>query len=75
LAWNFERSDRARAAVLAALVDAKTHYYSDYVTVVKDLGQRFESYKQAYAEADMERGVSRLEDVTTAVDAAIASTP
>jgi hypothetical protein len=70
LAWNFETSDRARSAVLAALVDAKETYSGDYEAVVADLGQRFDSYQSAYSQAQIDPGVSRLQDVTTAVEAA-----
>jgi len=73
LAWNFETSDRARSAVLAALADAKSTYPADYEAVVTDLGQRFDSYQAAYSQAQIERGVSRLQDVTTAVEAAEAA--
>jgi hypothetical protein len=73
LAWNFETSDRARSAVLAALVDAKKTYPADYGAVVADLGTRFDSYQAAYPEAQIERGVSRLQGVTSAVEAAEAA--
>jgi len=75
LAWNFETSDRARAAVLAALVDAKQNHPDDYGKVVNDLRQRFSSYESAYAEAKIDRGVARLTDVTAAVDAATRQAP
>jgi hypothetical protein len=70
LAWNFEKSDRARAAVLAALVDARQTYPNDYAEVVEDLRQRFANYESAYSEAKIERGVGRLTDVTEAVNLA-----
>lgn len=70
LAWNFETSDRARSAVLAALVEAKSSYATDYDAVVADLGRRFDNYKSAYPAAKIERGADRLNDVTTAVAAA-----
>jgi hypothetical protein len=70
LAWNFETSDRARSAVLAALVEGRRRFPSDYASVVDDLSGRFQSYQSAYSEAKIDRGVARLEDVTRAVDAA-----
>src|SRR5438128_723620 len=39
LAWNFETSDRARAAVLAALVAARTDHPNDYENVVQIIGR------------------------------------
>lgn len=70
LAWNFETSDRARSAVLAALVEAKHSYRADYAAVVDDLGRRFQAYESAHSGARIQRGVSRLGDVTAAVNAA-----
>ena len=39
LAWNFETLDRARASVLAALVDAKVRRPREYQDVVNDLDE------------------------------------
>jgi hypothetical protein len=75
LAWNFETSDRARAAVLAALVDARQTYPDEYANVVEDLRLRFASYESAYSDAKIERGTARLSDVTEAVQAAIEQAP
>lgn len=70
LAWNFERSDRARAAVLAALVDAKRSYPQDYSEVVADLAGRFTDYERTVPNGNINRGRNRLNDVTAAVDTA-----
>lgn len=70
LGWNFETSDRARAAVLAALVDARRSYRADYEAVVEDLRRGFATFESAYPEAEIERGVVRLGDVTKAVEIA-----
>lgn len=67
LAWNFETSDRARAAVLAALVDTQRQYPTDYIAVVKDLEQRFAEYEMAAEKGDINRGQTRLNDVKAAV--------
>src|SRR5215211_22117 len=45
LAWNFETSDRARAAVLAALVEAKREYHQDYKETVDDISKGFAVYE------------------------------
>ena len=71
LAWNFERSDRARAAVLAALVQAETDYPEEYRRVVDDLNERFSVYEQVVIDGEMDRGQRRLLEVTTAVDKAV----
>jgi hypothetical protein len=71
LAWNFERSDRARAAVLAALVQAKIDYPEVYRRVLDDLNQRFSVYEQVVVDGQMERGQRRLLEVTNAVDRAV----
>jgi hypothetical protein len=70
LAWNFESSDRARAAVLAALVDARRDFRSDYDNVVADLEERFTEYERSVEDGDIQRGRSRLNDVTTSVEIA-----
>jgi hypothetical protein len=70
LAWNFETSDRARAAVLAALVDARRDYPHDYAGAVTDLAGRFTAYQRAAPNAKMDRGLIRLDDVKAAVEAA-----
>jgi hypothetical protein len=75
LAWNFETSDRARAAVLAALVQAHSHYQRDYNSVVEDLIERFTVYEESVAGGQIERGVRWLDEVTSAVKAASAGRP
>lgn len=70
LAWNFETSDRARAAVLAALVDARSEFPDDYKSVVEDLEQRFTEYEKAANNGDIQRGRNRMNDVKTAVEKA-----
>jgi hypothetical protein len=70
LAWNFESSDRARAAVLAALVDAKQKYPKDYSAVVADLRKRFDDYARTVPDAQMDRGFRRLDDVSDSVERA-----
>lgn len=72
LAWSFETSDRARAAVLAALVQGHNDYQHDYEKIVKDLVERFEVYEKVVDEGDIERGRRRLDAVTKAVETASA---
>ncbi|WP_405523464.1 hypothetical protein OG426_09630 [Streptomyces canus] len=72
LAWNFETSDRARAAVLAALLQARTDHPRDYWRVVTDLTTRFDVYEEVVDEEGIQRGQQRLESVTKAVEAATA---
>jgi hypothetical protein len=72
LAWSFETSDRARAAVLAALVQAHNDYRGDYYRVVEDLVERFEVYERVVEGGDIERGRQRLDAVTKAVETASA---
>ncbi|MDH6439437.1 hypothetical protein M2158_007978 [Streptomyces sp. SAI-144] len=73
LAWNFETSHRARAAVLAALLQARTDYLHDYRRVVEDISKRFDVYEEVVDEEGIERGQQRLESVTNAVEAAAAA--
>jgi hypothetical protein len=73
LAWNFETSDRARAAVLAALVEAKRAYPGDYRAVVADLTEMNTDYERVVPSGDISRGQGRLNDVTAAVETASAS--
>lgn len=70
LAWNFEQSDRARASVLTALLEAKRKYPKDYKNVVTDLTQQFNLYGSVKGEKEIERGTSRLSDVLNAIDKA-----
>jgi len=72
LAWNFETSDRARAAVLAALVDARRDYPQDYEEVVADLRERFTVYERTVPNGKIGRGHNRLNDINRAVEEASA---
>ncbi|MFJ1975541.1 hypothetical protein ACIO93_43910 [Streptomyces sp. NPDC087903] len=72
LAWNFETSHRARAAVLAALLQARIDHFDDYRRVVEDISMRFDVYEEVVGEEGIERGQQRLESVTNAVDSAAA---
>ncbi|HEX8264582.1 MAG TPA: hypothetical protein VF596_04100 [Pyrinomonadaceae bacterium] len=75
LSWNFEQSDRARASVLMALLDAKKKYPKDYDTVIDDLTQQFNIYGSVKGEKEIERGTSRLKDVLEAITRAEKSLP
>ena len=71
LAWNFELSDRARASVLMALLEAKKRYLKIYEEVVADLKNQFKIYGTVKGEGEIEkRGTARLEDVLSAIDKA-----
>jgi hypothetical protein len=71
LAWNFQQSDRARASVLMALVNAKRKYAKDYIKAVGDLTAQFDLYASVKGEEDIgKRGKARLKDVLEAIEKA-----
>jgi hypothetical protein len=70
-AWNFEDSDRARASVLTALLEAKKKYSKDYDAVIQDLKGQYNIYGEVIGKEQIEkRGMSRLVDVLNAVNKA-----
>jgi hypothetical protein len=70
LSWNFETSDRARAAILASLIKAKKIYGNDFDQVTNDLKAMFTSYEKAVEKGDISRGQGRLDDVLKSIEKA-----
>jgi len=73
LSWNFETSDRARAAVIAALINAKKMYGNDFEDSVSDLKDMFSNYEQIVEAGDISRGKGRLDDVLNSIKKAEAT--